>query len=44
VVAIPQELLDETLELMPKLISADEKVMVAVIEGMPVFEAFKKFR
>jgi len=29
---------------MPKLVSADDKVKEAVIEGMTVAEAFKKFR
>jgi len=44
IVVIPQELLDETLSLMPKLVSADDKVKEAVENGMTVAEAFKKFR
>lgn len=44
VVVIPQELLDETLSLMPKLVLADEKVKEAVAGGMSVAEAFKTFR
>lgn len=44
VVVIPRDLLDETLSLMPKLVSADDKVKDAVINGMTVAEAFKKFR
>lgn len=41
---IPQQLLDETLSLMPRLVAADEKVKEAVDGGMTVAEAFKKFR
>lgn len=44
VVVIPRDLLDETLSLMPTLVSADEKVKEAVIDGMAVADAFKKFR
>lgn len=44
VVVIPQELLDATLELMPKLVAADDKVKEAVQGGMTVAEAFKAFR
>ncbi|KAI1625918.1 ribonuclease E inhibitor RraA/Dimethylmenaquinone methyltransferase [Exophiala viscosa] len=44
VVVIPQELLDETLSLIPKLVAADDKVKEAVEGGMTVAEAFKKFR
>ncbi|KIX04075.1 uncharacterized protein Z518_07628 [Rhinocladiella mackenziei CBS 650.93] len=44
VVVIPQELLDETLLLMPKLVAADDKVKDAVLGGMSVAEAFKTFR
>ncbi|KIW58578.1 hypothetical protein PV05_03086 [Exophiala xenobiotica] len=44
IVVIPQELLDETLSLMPKLVSADDKVKEAVENGMTVAEAFKNFR
>jgi regulator of RNase E activity RraA len=44
VVAIPQELLDQVLELMPRLVAMDDKVKVAVSQGMSVFDAFKQFR
>ena len=44
VVVIPQELLDETLSLMPKLVAADDKVKEAVTGGMTVAEAFQRFR
>ncbi|EXJ90701.1 hypothetical protein A1O1_03805 [Capronia coronata CBS 617.96] len=44
VVVIPQDLLDQTLALMPKLVSADEKVKEAVAKGVSVAEAFKTFR
>ncbi|KAI5298387.1 hypothetical protein KEM55_003450, partial [Ascosphaera atra] len=43
-VAIPADLLDDVLELMPKLVAADDKVKEAVKGGMSVFEAFKTFR
>lgn len=44
VVAIPRDLLDRVLELMPKLVGMDDKVKDAVEGGMSVFEAFGKFR
>ncbi|KAF7117773.1 hypothetical protein CNMCM5793_006953 [Aspergillus hiratsukae] len=44
VVAIPQELLEQVLELMPKLVAMDDKVKDAVSQGMNVFDAFKQFR
>ncbi|CAK38835.1 hypothetical protein CBS115989_7560 [Aspergillus niger] len=44
VVAIPRDLLDRVLELMPKLAGMDDKVKEAVEGGMSVFEAFGKFR
>jgi regulator of RNase E activity RraA len=44
IVVIPKDLLDETLTLMPKLVVADDKVMDAVSKGMPVAEAFSRFR
>jgi regulator of RNase E activity RraA len=44
VVAIPQGLLDQVLELMPKLVAMDDKVKDAVSQGMNVFDAFKQFR
>ncbi|KAE8350661.1 ribonuclease E inhibitor RraA/Dimethylmenaquinone methyltransferase [Aspergillus coremiiformis] len=44
VVAIPRELLDQVLELMPKLVAMDDNVKEAVRQGSNVFDAFKKFR
>lgn len=44
VVAIPRELLDQVLETMPKLVSMDDKVKDAVLQGSTVNDAFKKFR
>lgn len=44
VVVIPRELLGTVLETMPKLISMDDKAKEAVVQGMSVTEAFKKFR
>lgn len=42
--AIPKELLDQALETMPKLVSMDDKVKEAVLQGSTVNDAFKKFR
>ncbi|KAL2814708.1 hypothetical protein BDW59DRAFT_176355 [Aspergillus cavernicola] len=44
IVAIPRDLLDQVLELMPKLVAVDDKVKEAVEQGLSVFDAFKKFR
>lgn len=44
VVAVPQGKIDEVLELLPKLVEADEQVISAVENGMSVKEAFKQFR
>ncbi|OJJ40637.1 hypothetical protein ASPWEDRAFT_166704 [Aspergillus wentii DTO 134E9] len=44
VVAIPRDLLDQVLELMPKFVAMDDKVKEAVLQGSSVFDAFKKFR
>ncbi|KAL1973354.1 hypothetical protein VTN31DRAFT_5989 [Thermomyces dupontii] len=44
VVAIPKELLDDVLDLIPKLVAQDEKVKADVEKGVPVFEAMKKHR
>ncbi|RAH57309.1 DlpA domain protein [Aspergillus piperis CBS 112811] len=44
VVAIPREMLDRVLEVMPKLVGMDDKVKEAVEGGMSVFEAFGRFR
>lgn len=41
---IPLDKLDATLELLPKLTAADEKVKVDVGSGMAVKEAFAKHR
>ncbi|KAI5294312.1 hypothetical protein KEM52_004280, partial [Ascosphaera acerosa] len=43
-VVIQQDLLDEALALMPQLVAADDKVKEAVLEGMPVYDAFQRFR
>jgi regulator of RNase E activity RraA len=44
VVTIPRDLLDQVLEVMPKLVAMDDKVKEAVEQGMNVFDAFKQFR
>lgn len=44
VVAIPRDLLTAVLDLIPKLISMDDKVKEAVEQGLSVTEATKKFR
>lgn len=44
VVAIPKDLVGPVLELMPKLVSMDDKVKEAVVGGMSVYDAFKRFR
>ena len=41
---IPKNLLDDVLQLMPKLVAADDRVKEEVAKGMTVFEAFKKHR
>jgi len=43
-VVIPSDLVDQVVELMPRLVEADDKAKEAVGAGMPVVEAFKKFR
>jgi len=43
-VCIPSELLEEVLELLPKLTANDEKVMVDVGAGLTVKDAFKRHR
>jgi hypothetical protein len=43
-VAIPKDLVDDVIDLMPKLVHADEKVKEDVQAGSSVFEAFKKHR
>jgi regulator of RNase E activity RraA len=44
VVVIPQSLLEDCLQLMPKLVQADDFVKADVDRGMSVSEAFKKHR
>jgi regulator of RNase E activity RraA len=44
VVAVPQGKVDELLELLPKLIEADERVTADVGSGVSVEEAFKRHR
>ncbi|RFU27711.1 hypothetical protein B7463_g8611, partial [Scytalidium lignicola] len=44
VVVIPKEKLDDVLQLIPRLVKADNAVIQAVKEGMSVKEAFAKFR
>jgi hypothetical protein len=43
-VCIPRNLLDRVLEMVPKLVAADEKVVEEVEAGSTVAEAFKKHR
>jgi hypothetical protein len=43
-VSIPARLLDKVLEMVPKLVEADSKVIKDVEEGGTVAEAFKKYR
>ena len=44
VVAVPKGKIDELLELLPKLVAADEKVIADVEQGVSVQEAFKRHR
>ncbi|KAF1911144.1 DlpA domain-containing protein [Ampelomyces quisqualis] len=44
VVAVPQGKVEELLELLPKLVAADEKVIADVGGGSSVQEAFRKYR
>ncbi|KAK2877235.1 hypothetical protein FQN49_001310 [Arthroderma sp. PD_2] len=44
VVAIPNGLVNDVLDLMPKLVAADDKVKLDVLNGSTVFEAFRKHR
>jgi regulator of RNase E activity RraA len=43
-VCIPRKLVDRVLEMLPKLVAADERVMKEVEQGMTVQEAFKLHR
>lgn len=44
VVVIPQEKVGEVVEMLPKLVQADDKVKEEVRKGVTVKEAFKKHR
>ncbi|TWU73075.1 hypothetical protein ED733_003799 [Metarhizium rileyi] len=44
VVMIPREKLDQVLDMLPKLVAADDKVKDDVLKGMSVYEAFKLHR
>jgi regulator of RNase E activity RraA len=44
VVAIPRKAVDDVIDMLPKLVEADEKVMKDVLEGGEVGAAFKKWR
>jgi regulator of RNase E activity RraA len=44
VVVIPKDLLDDLLELVPKLIAQDDKVKADVEKGLSAFEAMQKHR
>ena len=44
VVCVPVELVDQVVELCEKLVPMDENVKTALLEGMSITEAFKKFR
>jgi hypothetical protein len=43
-VCIPLRLLDTVLEMLPKLVAADENVIKDVEDGVSVAEAFKRHR
>ena len=44
VVVVPQGMVEELLELLPRLVAADEKVLVDVGAGVSVQEAFQRHR
>ncbi|OAQ73967.1 menaquinone methyltransferase related to dlpA protein [Pochonia chlamydosporia 170] len=44
VVIIPKDKVDQVLEILPKLIAADDKVKEDVLKGMSVYDAFKLHR
>jgi regulator of RNase E activity RraA len=44
VVCVPAELVDQVVELCKKHVPMDENVKAALLEGMSITEAFKKFR
>ena len=44
VIVIPLEKVDQVIEMLPRLMEADDKVKEDVAKGMTVQEAFKKHR
>jgi len=44
VVCVPAELVEQVVELCEKHVPMDENVKAALLEGMSITEAFKKFR
>lgn len=44
VVVIPQEKVEQVIEMLPGIVEADERVKEDVVKGMTVHEAFKKHR
>lgn len=44
VIALPSDLAEKVLELIPGIVGADEKAAEAIRGGMSVQEAFKTFR
>jgi regulator of RNase E activity RraA len=44
VIVIPLEKVDQVIEMLPRLMKADDKVKEDVAKGMTVQEAFKKHR
>lgn len=44
VVVIPRDKVDQVLEMLPRLTSADEKVKEDVLKGMSVYDAFQLHR
>lgn len=44
VVVLPASLVDQVLDVIPKIVGADEKCAEAINGGMSVQEAFKRFR
>lgn len=43
-VCVPKKMLERVLEMLPRLVRADEEVMKEVLEGGEVGEAFRKYR
>lgn len=44
VIVIPQDKVTDVIELLPRLVEADDRVKAEVLNGMSVQEAFKKHR